>query len=133
MNPKKWHQEIHYSKLKTHHQDQGFQAQNLHLVRHDDVIKWKHFPRNWPFVWGTHRFRWIPHTKARDAELWCFLWSGSEKNGWVNNRGAADLRRYRGHYDVTVMYRIEVLLIFLVIVHFLGSFTHVSIKAVIMN
>ena len=19
--------------------------------------------------------RWIPHTKARDAELWCFIWS----------------------------------------------------------
>ena len=24
-------------------------------------------------------------------------------NGWVNNREASDLRRYRGHYDVTVM------------------------------
>ena len=24
-------------------------------------------------------------------------------NGWVNNREAADLRRYRAHYDVTVM------------------------------
>ena len=24
-------------------------------------------------------------------------------NGWVNNREAGDLRRYRGHYDVTVM------------------------------
>ena len=22
--------------------------------------------------------RWIPHTKASDAELWCFLWSPSE-------------------------------------------------------
>ena len=22
--------------------------------------------------------RWIPHTKASDAELWCFLWSESE-------------------------------------------------------
>ena len=22
--------------------------------------------------------RWIPHTKAIDAELWCFLWSASE-------------------------------------------------------
>ena len=42
---------------------------------HDDVIKWKHFPRYWPFVWGIHRSRWIPHTKASDAELWCFLWS----------------------------------------------------------
>ena len=45
---------------------------------HDDVIKWKHFPRNWPFVRGIHRDRWIPHTKASDAELWCFLWSAPE-------------------------------------------------------
>ena len=22
---------------------------------HDDVIKWKHFPRYWPFVQGIHR------------------------------------------------------------------------------
>ena len=41
----------------------------------DDVIKSKHFPRNWLFVRGIHR---IPHTKASDAELWCFLWSASE-------------------------------------------------------
>ena len=27
---------------------------------HDDVIKWKHFPRNWPFVRGIHRSRWTP-------------------------------------------------------------------------
>ena len=30
--------------------------------------------------------RWIPHTKASDAELWCFLWSVSEQTeqswGW---------------------------------------------------
>ena len=24
-------------------------------VPHDDVIRWKHFPRYWPFVWGIHR------------------------------------------------------------------------------
>ena len=24
-------------------------------------------------------------------------------NGWVNNREAGDLRRYRAHYDLTVM------------------------------
>ena len=45
---------------------------------HDDVIKWKHFPRNWPFVRGIHRSRWLPHSKASDAELWCFLWSPPE-------------------------------------------------------
>ena len=28
------------------------------LKAHDDVIKWKHFPRSWPFVQGSHR--WIP-------------------------------------------------------------------------
>ena len=46
-------------------------------IFHDDVIKWKHFPRYWPFVRGIHR--WIPHTKASDAELWCFVWSVPEQ------------------------------------------------------
>ena len=58
----------------------NFPCKQLHIFpyAHDDVIKWKHFPRNWPFVRGIHRSRWIPHTKASDAELWCFLWSASE-------------------------------------------------------
>ena len=34
--------------------------------------------------------RWIPRTKASDAELWCFLWSVPVKNDWVNNREAGD-------------------------------------------
>ena len=25
------------------------------ILFHDDVIKWKHFPRNWLFVRGIHR------------------------------------------------------------------------------
>ena len=53
---------------------------NIHnLVWHDDFIKWKHFPRCWPFVRGIHRSRWIPLTKASDGELWCFLWSAPEQ------------------------------------------------------
>ena len=79
-------------------------AINTTLVYHDDVIKWKHFPRNWPFVRGIHRSRWIPHTKASDAELWFFCLICVWINDWVNNREAGDLRRYRGHYDVTVMW-----------------------------
>ena len=47
-------------------------------LHHDDVIKWKHFPRYWPFVRGIHRSRWIPRTKASDTELWCFLSSTPE-------------------------------------------------------
>ena len=72
-------------------------------IRHDDVIKWKHFPRYWPFVRGIHRSPVnSPHTgqwrRALMLSLIC-VWI----SGWVNNGEAGDLRRYRGHYDVTVM------------------------------
>ena len=40
---------------------------------HDDVIKLKHIPRYWLFVGGIRLYRWIPLTKASDAELWYFL------------------------------------------------------------
>ena len=52
---------------------------------HDDVIKWKHFPRYWPFVRGIH---WSPVNsphKANDAELWCFyprMNKRSSKQSW---------------------------------------------------
>ena len=46
--------------------------------------------------------RWIPLTKASDAELWCLFWS-VPSNGWVNTPEAGDLRRYHAHYDVIVM------------------------------
>ena len=45
----------------------------------EDVIQWKHFPCCWPFVLGIHGYRWIPRTKASDAEICGFLWSASEK------------------------------------------------------
>ena len=47
--------------------------------------------------------RWIPRTKASDAELWCFSLVCVWINGRVNNREAGDLRRYRAHYGVIVM------------------------------
>ena len=74
-----------------------------HVPFRDDVIKWKHSPRYWPFVRWIHRLRWIPLTKASDTELWCFLWSASWINGWVNSREAGDLRRHGTHYEVIVM------------------------------
>ena len=49
----------------------------------------------------------FPAQKARDAELWCFLWSAPWINGWVNNREAGDLRRHRAHYDVTLMHAVD--------------------------
>ena len=72
---------------------------------HDDVIKWKHFPRYWPFVRGIQRSPVnSPHKgQWRGALMFSLIcvWI----NGWVNNREAGDLRRNRAHYDVTVMCR----------------------------
>ena len=56
-------------------------------------------------LWGEFiGHRWIPRTKASDAELWFFLWSAPWINGWVNNSEAGDLRRHRAHYDGIIMY-----------------------------
>ena len=60
---------------------------------YDDVIKWKHFPRYWPFVRGIH---WSPVNSLHKGQ-----WRGALMfslicawiNGWVNNREAGDLRR----------------------------------------
>ena len=72
-------------------------------VIHDDVIKWKHFPRYWPFVRGIHRSPVnSPHKRQRRGALMFSLIS-ARIIGWVNNREAGDLRRIRPHYDVTVM------------------------------
>ena len=45
---------------------------------------------NAPVIGSPHKDQW--------RELWC-TWT----NGWANNRDAVDLRRYRAHYDVTVI------------------------------
>ena len=71
--------------------------------RDDDVIKYKHFQRYWPFVLGIHRSALnSPHKRQWRGTLIFSLicvWI----NGWVNNREAADLRRHRAHYDVNIM------------------------------
>ena len=70
---------------------------------HDDVIKWKHLPRYWLFLRGIHRTPVnCPHKgQWRGALMFSMIYAFI--NGWVNNRGAGDLRRHRAHYDVTVM------------------------------
>ena len=75
----------------------------LFCLYHDDVIKWKHFSRNWPFVRGNHRLPVnYPH-KGQWSGALVFSLSCIWINGWVNNREAGDLRRPCAHYDVTVM------------------------------
>ena len=70
---------------------------------HDDVIKWKHFPRYWSFVQGIHRSPVnIPHKgQWRGALMFSLICAWI--NCWVNNREAGYLRCHHAHYDVTVM------------------------------
>ena len=70
---------------------------------HDDVIKWKHFPRYWPFVRGIQRSPVNSPHKGQWPGALMFSLICVWINGWVNNREAGDLRRYRAHCDVTVM------------------------------
>ena len=64
--------------------------------------KWKHFPRNWPFVRGIHRSPVNSPHKGQWRVALMFSLICVWINGWVNNREACDLSRYRAHYDVTI-------------------------------
>ena len=76
---------------------------------HDDVIKWKHSPRNWPFVRRIHRSPVnAPHKGQRRGAL-MFSLICAWINNWVNNRKAGDLRRNHAHYDVIVMVSADVM------------------------
>ena len=70
---------------------------------HDDVIKWKHFPRYWHFVRGIHRWPMNSPHKGQWRGALMFSLICTWINAWVNNREAGDLRRHSAHYDVTVM------------------------------
>ena len=70
----------------------------LSLRIHDDVIKWKHFPRHWPFVRGIHRW---PVNSPHKGQ-----WRGALVFSLICVRTNArnNLRRHYAHDDVIVMY-----------------------------
>ena len=73
------------------------------FIPHDDLIKWKYFPRYWSFVRGIlispvnspHKGQW------RGALMFSLICAWI--NGLVNNREAGDWRRRSDDYDVSVM------------------------------
>ena len=71
--------------------------------KHDDVIKWKHFPRYWPFVRRIHRSPVNSPHKGQWRGALMFSLICTWINSWVNNPEAGDLRRHRAHCDVSVM------------------------------
>ena len=89
-----WTVHLLFPSLYTHTRTEDFIS--WMMVHHDDVIKWKIFPRYWPFVRridrspvnSPHKGQW---RGALMFSLICF-WI----NDWVNNRET-------GHYDVIIM------------------------------
>ena len=73
------------------------------FLKHDDVIKWKHFPRDWPFVRGIHRSLVNSLRKGQSRGALMFSLICAWINGWVNNREAGDLKHRRAHYDIIVI------------------------------
>ena len=70
---------------------------------HDEVFKWKHFLRYWPFVRGIHQSPGNSPHKGQWRGALMFSLICAWINSWVNNGEAGDLGRNRAHYDVTVM------------------------------
>ena len=99
-----WYSWQQLSMLERYMSLMGAMSRRICIVLHDDVIKWKHFPRYRPFVRGIHR---SPVNSPQKGQ-----WHGALMlpsicawiNGWVNNREAGDLRRHRAHHDITVMH-----------------------------
>ena len=83
------------------------QSSSNNLQVHDDVIKWKHFPRYWPFVRGIQRSPVNSPHKGQWRGALMFTLICARINGWVNNGEAGDLRRNRAHYDVIVIFTTE--------------------------
>ena len=69
----------------------------------DDVIKWKLFPRYWPFVREIHRCPVNSLHKGQWRRALIFSCICAPINAWVNNGEASDLRHHRVHYDFIVM------------------------------
>ena len=65
--------------------------------QHDDVIKWKHFPRYWTFVRGIYR----SPVNSPHKDQWRRALMFSLICDWINDR---DFKRYHAHYDVSVLF-----------------------------
>ena len=73
------------------------------LLYHDDVTKWKHFPRYWPFVRGIHQSPVNSPHKDQWRGTLMFSLICTSTYCWANHRDVAELWRHGPHYDVIVM------------------------------
>ena len=70
-----------------------------YIIAGNDIINWNYFPCYWPFVRGIQRSTVdSPHKGQWRGALMLTLICA-----WAKNRDVGDLKRHRGHYDVTVL------------------------------
>ena len=70
---------------------------------HNVIIKWKYFPRYWPFVRGIRRSPLNSPHKDQWRGALVFSLIRAWTNGLVNNGDVGDLKHHRAHYDIIVM------------------------------
>ena len=70
------------------------------VINHDDVIKWKHFPRYWLFVRGIHRSQ-RPVTQSFDLffDLCLNKRLGKQSRGWWFETPSCPLWRHRNVHE----------------------------------
>ena len=120
MNMDKYFMWIHYERLHNHNKAKhnktvciflGIYCIYIYQLKQycsvtlnlDAVIKWKHFPRNWPIVRGIHRSLVDSPHKGQRGRALMFSLMGAWTNGWVNSRDVGDLIRHGAHCNVILI------------------------------
>ena len=105
---------------------------------YEEVISLIRYLNRWSFTWWRHQMEIFSAILAICAgnspvpgdSSYKGHWRGALMfsliciwiNGWVNNRKAGDLRRYRAHYDVTIMHLMKLCVEFNLIIYEMNSF-----------
>ena len=103
-----WHSSVHWTSQCTLAQDKGSAVNSPRrsfrsgsFLSHDDVIRWKHFPRYCPFVRGIRQSPVnFPHKGQWRGSL-MFSLICAWINAWINNREAGDLTRHHACNDTS--------------------------------
>ena len=74
------------------------------MIIHYGIIKWKHFPCNWPLVREIHRSPVNSPHKGQWHGALMFSLICTWINSWAADGDAGGLRRHCAHYNVRVMF-----------------------------
>ena len=94
--------ESYQGNLSLSWEDAGACNSLLLSIPHDVVMKWKIFPRYWPFVQGIHQSP-VNSPQKGTVTRGLMFFMLVRANSEINRRVAGDLRRHGAHSNVIVM------------------------------